>query len=196
MSNITNQTVNKTTQEPRWDLGEFCEGFKDPKIDRVIKETQEKAKGFEQHYKGKLARLKSAELKEAFDAMQEIMAPLYKLNQYSHLAYAVNTSGEAEKSLVDKLDSASTDISNTLLFFTLELGALEASIREAWCLDSTLEKYIYNIEQIAKKAPFKLSEKEYGKAIKFETEMSKKKTCVLFELQSEESSGRKTRSPA
>ena len=160
MSNTINKVEKSTTQEPRWDLGEFCDGFDDPKIERVIKETQEKAKGFEQDYKGKLAGLTSVQLKEAFDAMQEIMAPLYKLNQYSHLAYAVNTSGENEKTLVDRLDSASTDISNTLLFFTLELGAVKASIRDAWCSDSKLKKYIYNIEQIAKKAPFKLSEKE------------------------------------
>lgn len=151
---------SRTAESVRWDLAELFSGLDDPRIEEVLKSTQEKADLFSKEYKGNLATLTPARLLAALQEKETLITPLYKLSQYIHLLYAIDTADDPTKALLSKIEELSSRIGNTLLFFELELGQLSDAILEEFLAAPELDRYQYLLKRIQDQAKYTLSEKE------------------------------------
>lgn len=161
-SDAINNTQDKKTgaENIHWKLDELFKGIDDPKIDEVLIQTKQEAKSFMATYKEKLATLSSEELKIAYEMLERILSPLYKLSQYTHLNYAIDTSNEKAKKLMSKVEETESQISNLVLFFELELGHLSEADFEKFKTSTELSNYSYNLNRTRETAKYNLSEKE------------------------------------
>ncbi|MBT5855653.1 M3 family oligoendopeptidase [bacterium] len=153
-------TKTETNSLPRWDLKDLLDGLDDPRIELTLKETPEKAAAFESKYKGKLAQLSPEGLLEAIQTLESIKTPFWQLSQYASLRNATDTSDEAIKSLVDRIDGVGAQISNHLVFFGLEIGAMSATDFAKWDGQDVLKDFSYPLQHIRHKARYHLSENE------------------------------------
>ncbi|MFC1617189.1 M3 family oligoendopeptidase [Candidatus Margulisiibacteriota bacterium] len=144
----------------RWGLNELFSGLDDPKIEAVFITAREKADSFSKKYKGKIVDLAPLELKAALEKKAGLLAPIYQLSQYVSLNYAINSTDEKVKALVDKIDTFESEIANKILFFALELGALPLDIYKKFENAPELKDYAYPIYMAKKTAKYHLSEKE------------------------------------
>ncbi len=149
-----------TAEDTRWKLDELFRDVSDPAIAGILETASEKADGFVTTYKGRLAELTGTGLASAFQTYIDISTPLYKVSQYAHLRYAVETDNDLVKALVAKVDTELPRISNKLMFFHLELAAVDESTLEAFLADPALEAYRYGISHAHKTARYNLGEKE------------------------------------
>lgn len=154
-------SVTKTgAEEVRWDLGELFENVSDPRIDEVLEKTSARAAGFVETYKGKLSGLSAEELASAYEELEAINAPLYKVSQYSQLRFSVEMMDDEIKALVARVQEAISKISNQLVFFNLELGALNADDFAVFEDKPALSEYSYKLDKLRRNARFNLSEPE------------------------------------
>jgi len=144
----------------RWDLNELFAGVDDPQIDVVLKESQTRAEAFVESYRGKLGDLTAEGLAEAYNTLESISGPLYRLGQYIHLLYAVDTSDDQIKATLAKIEQSSSTTSNLLVFFGLELGNLSDEQFAKFDGAEALADFGYKIAKLRKNAHYNLSEKE------------------------------------
>ncbi len=144
----------------RWDLSELFSGLDDPKINTVLDESRQQAEAFVKQYKGKLGELTPEELAEAYASLESISGPLYRLGQYIHLMYAVDTADDKIKAMLAKIEQSSSTTSNLLVFFTLELGNLSDETFARFEGAEALSDFAYKIAKQRKNARYNLSEKE------------------------------------
>ena len=144
----------------RWDLQELFSGLADPKISSVLSDSRTAAEAFVEQFKGKLGNLNPAGLAEAYEKMESISAPLYRLSQYINLLYAVDTSDDKIKALLAKVEQHASKTSNLLVFFSLELGKLSDKQFSRFEGAPELASFAYKIAKLRKNARYNLSEKE------------------------------------
>jgi len=144
----------------RWDLNELFSNIDDPRIDAVLSNSKVQAEAFVELYKGKLGDLTAAELAEAYNTLESISGPLYRLGQYIHLLYAVDTADDKIKATLAKIEQSSSTTSNLLVFFGLELGNLTEEQFAIFDGAKALGDFGYKIAKLRKNARYNLSEKE------------------------------------
>jgi len=144
----------------RWNLNELFAGVNDPQIDVVLKESQTQAEAFVEAYRGKLGGLTPEGLAEAYNTLESISGPLYRLGQYIHLLYAVDTADDQIKSTLAKIEQSSSTTSNLLVFFGLELGNLSDEQFAKFDGAAALADFAYKIAKLRRNARYNLSEKE------------------------------------
>ena len=144
----------------RWDLSELFSGLDDPKIDSVLSDSRQQAELFVEQYRGKLGGLTPEALAIAYNELETISAPLYRLSQFVHLEYAVDTADDKIKALLGKIEQSASTTSNLLVFFTLELGGLSDEQFAKFEGAEALVDFEYKIAKQRKNAHYNLSEKE------------------------------------
>ena len=144
----------------RWDLKELFSGVDDPRIDEVLKAGKQAAEQFVADYKGKLGDLTAGELAQAYDRMESLMSPLYRTGQYLSLLSAVDTADAQIKATEARVEQQASTISNLLVFFSLELGALSEEQFAKFIGAPELKDFEYKIAKMRKNARYNLSEKE------------------------------------
>jgi len=149
-----------TAQSVRWNLSDLFSGINDPRIDTTLRSGRDAARQFSDTYRDRISTLSAAELVDAFKQFESVMAPLYKLSQYAHLVYSIDTSDDAVKAFVSRIDDEESEISNDILFFNLELGAIDVDRLSELANDPVLSDFKYELELTAKTARFNLTEKE------------------------------------
>ena len=152
----------KTTgaENVRWDLGELFSGLDDPRITTVLTESRSRAEAFVKQYRDKLGELSPEELAGAYQSLEEISSPLYRLSQFIHLKYAVDTSDDKIKALLGNIEQSASTTSNLLVFFSLELGNLSDEQFAKFEGAEALADYEYKIAKQRKNAHYNLTEKE------------------------------------
>ncbi|MBT3229046.1 MAG: hypothetical protein HN355_08195, partial [Candidatus Marinimicrobia bacterium] len=143
----------------RWDLSELFSGLDDPKIDSVLSDSRQQAELFVEQYRGKLGGLTPEALAIAYNELETISAPLYRLSQFVHLEYAVDTADDKIKALLGKIEQSASTTSNLLVFFTLELGGLSDEQFAKFEGAEALVDFEYKIAKQRKNAHYNLSEK-------------------------------------
>ncbi len=156
------QTVSEKTDTtlPQWQLSDLYESISDPKIEQDLQTAQKLATTFSQTYKGQLNSLDALALKNAYQTLESLLTPLYKISQFISLTFATDTSNEAVKALMAKVDEVQTDISNIVLFFELEISQFSQQKAQSLLEDPNLEPYTYDIKRTIETASFNLTEKE------------------------------------
>lgn len=153
-------TQNTGAEAIRWNLHELFSGLDDPKIDIVLNESRQKALAFVEQYKGRLGKLSAEKLARAYTEIETISGPIYRLNQYINLLYAVDTTDDQIKALLAKIEQSSSTTANLLVFFTLELGTLTDEQFARFDGAPALSGFAYKIAKLRKNARYNLSEKE------------------------------------
>jgi oligoendopeptidase F len=146
------------SEDIRWDLSEFFSGITDPKIEETIKAVRKQSEDFVLTYKNKLKDLSANDLSQAYCLLESLLTPLYKLSQYVSLIYSTNTDDDQVKALVARVDDVESEISNLLLFFELELGAMPDDYFSKLDGAPELENFAYSLFMTRKTAKYNLSE--------------------------------------
>ncbi|NOZ08776.1 MAG: M3 family oligoendopeptidase [FCB group bacterium] len=143
-----------------WDLTDLFTGYDDPKIETTLTEAQANALKFQEKYKGRLHTLQPSELEQAYGELIEIINLINLVGQFAGLKVAVNTAEEKAKALEARVQEVSSKLSNHLVFFHLELGALEDDIYKQFISAPELADFRYRLQRTHETAKYNLSEKE------------------------------------
>ncbi len=143
-----------------WDLSELHHSTDIASAMPIFDSIEQRAKAFSKKYKGGVHKLSSDQIHDALIQYDEIRAQLYQLSQFAHLNYAVNIEDVEISKFVSFSDEISSKVSNLLLFFFLEIGAVSQSVCDHWCSDKKNSMFQYTLQQAVKKNRYRLSEKE------------------------------------
>jgi oligoendopeptidase F len=154
------QTSELKAEGIRWDLGELYSGPEDPRIEGDIAEARRRSEEFARTYRGKLAGFTGAQLARVLTEYEALSEILYRPSFYSSLLFAGDTQNAKAQQLVQRAREAATDISNLLIFFSLELIALEDHQVAALMSAPEMAEYGHYLGVLRRFKPHTLSEKE------------------------------------
>ena len=143
-----------------WDLSDLYDGPDDPKLEAEISDAERDAETFRERYYEKVAELTAADLREAIAEREEIESAVDRPLVYAHLRFSTNMADAARGALVGKLQERAAAVETTLLFFALELAALDDEAAEALLGDPALDHWRHWLTSIRKYRPYLLSEPE------------------------------------
>jgi oligoendopeptidase F len=144
----------------KWDLRDLFDSIDSPKILEGMEKTKKEACEFENKYKGKLAQQSSESLLEAFETLERIIKPEYKIGQYVQLVYSIDTSCDKVKALMSQVDQIGSEVSNHFVFFDLELAQVSKEKYQEFLNSDCLSEYKYSLSLTKKTAKYNLTEKE------------------------------------
>ncbi len=144
----------------RWDLWELYTSPEDPKLQATLASSENRSRAFEAAYKGRVKDLGSQELRRAFQELEELLAGLYKAEQFASLLFAVDTGNDKLKAFEAKVNERLAKIGNQLVFFDLELGQLSQEQAQTYADNPRLSELAYYLKRKVETARYDLSEKE------------------------------------
>ena len=143
-----------------WDLSDLYEGGDDPRIERDVEATDSAAAAFREHYYGRVAELAPAKLREAIEERERIESIFTRAIYYAHLWFSTDMNDSQRGALVARLTEKGAAIDTQLLFFGLELAALEDEQADAFLASDELEHWRHWLRTIRKFQPYVLTEPE------------------------------------
>jgi oligoendopeptidase F len=143
-----------------WDLSDLYDGGDDPRLDADVEEADAAAASFRDRYYGKIDTLSAAELREGIEERERIESILTRAIYYAHLWFSTDTADPERGALVARLTEKGAALDTQLLFFGLEIAALEDDAAEALIEDDELEKWRHWLRSLRKFRPYLLSEPE------------------------------------
>ncbi len=143
-----------------WDLSDLYDGGDDARLQQDEQEAEQAASEFRDKYYGKVAELGAAELREAIEERERIEEVLTRALYYAHLWFSTDTADPARGALVARLTEKGAALDTQLLFFGLEIAALEDARAEELIGSSELERWRHWLRSLRKFRPYLLSEPE------------------------------------
>lgn len=146
----------------RWDLGDLYSGIDDPRVEKDLNDSLDKAKRFEQNYRGNI-NTPSITAVCLFDALRElegIEETLGKVQTYAHLVFAADMGNPKCGAFLQHVQERITEVRKHLIFFELELAAISDEAMEGLLSDSALAPYKHFIEKERSFKPHLLTEPE------------------------------------
>ena len=120
---------------PRWNLADLYSGMDAVELADDLKRAADTAKAFETKWKGKLAeeigQANGGDLDSAMRDYESLEELIGRIVSYAGLMYAGDTSDPKRAKLYGDVQEKMTDASAHLLFFTLELNAIDDSLVDA-----------------------------------------------------------------
>ncbi len=147
-------------EEVAWDLGDLYSGADDQALERDLTEAEEATAAFRDRYRGKVAELDAAVLRDAIVERERIDEVFNRPAYYAHLNFATNMADPPRGALVAKLTEKEAALGADLLFFTLELAELDDDRAEALLAAPELERWAHWLRSVRKYRPYLLSEPE------------------------------------
>ncbi len=147
-------------EEVAWDLSDLFEGTDDPRIDAEVAEAEAATAAFREQYYGKVAELGAAELVAAIEERQRIEEVLTRVGYYAHLNFATDMADSPRGALVARITEKGAQLDTQLLFFGLEIAALDDAAAEALLASPELEPWDHWFRSLRKFRPHLLSELE------------------------------------
>jgi oligoendopeptidase F len=149
---------------PAWDLTALYDGLDDPRIKRDLATVSKMANEFASRWKGRLNAASNATgengLGHAIKSYEEIDELAGRLGSFAGLAYYANTMDQAATKLYSDVQSALTEMSSTLVFFGLEMNAIDdTALQAAMERDGMLAHYRPWVEDLRKEKPYQLEER-------------------------------------
>ncbi len=143
-----------------WDLSDLYESGDDPRIEQDVEETDAAAAAFRERYYGRVAELSPAELRGAIEERERIESSFTRAIYYAHLSFSTDMNDAARGALVARLTEKGATIDTQLLFFGLELAALDDAAADALVASDELEHWRHWLRTIRKFRPYVLTEPE------------------------------------
>lgn len=160
---VTAGASEKSAAGVVWDLSVLYAAPDDPRIDDTLSSLTARADAFDKTFRGTIhvpggpaARHLRAGLQEA----EALADAAYRLGAYSRLLYAADTTKDAHRALMQRVEEALTALQNKVLFFELEWLALEDDIAEKLTHDPLLATYQHHLASQRRFKPHTLSEAE------------------------------------
>ncbi|MGH7877548.1 MAG: M3 family oligoendopeptidase [Candidatus Dormibacteraceae bacterium] len=157
MSIASNETGAESV---RWRLEELYASPDDPAIEQELKRAQQFAIDFEARYKGRLGELTAAQFVE----MMEALGDHHKLSSrpaiFAHLMHTQNTQDHAAGWLIGRVREAAAERDRHLVFFELEMAALDDAQMAALFADPAVATYRHAVERERIYRPHQLTEVE------------------------------------
>jgi oligoendopeptidase F len=147
-------------EDVAWDLTDLYTGAHDPALERDLREAEEGTAAFRDRYRGKVAGLDAATLRDAIVERERIDEVFNRAAYYAHLNFATNMADPPRGALVAKLTEKEAALGAELLFFTLELAELDDDRAEALLAAPELERWAHWLRSVRKYRPYLLSEPE------------------------------------
>lgn len=155
-------TTATATANMTWDLSDIFTGIDDPAIETHLQSVHERARRFEETYRGRVERqeLTPADLRGAIAEYEAIAQGQAKPLSYSNLVFSADTSDPRHGAFIQRMRERGTAISLHVLFFELELNrAEEGWIRQALA-DPAIAPYGHFIRTVRAFREHQLSEPE------------------------------------
>ncbi len=143
-----------------WDLTDLYDGGDDPRIEQDVEETEAAAAAFRERFYGRVAELSPAELRDAIDEREGIESTFTRAIYYAHLWFSTDQNDSQRGALVARLTEKGAAIDTQLLFFGLELAALEDEQSDRLLASDELEKWRHWLRSVRKFRPYILTELE------------------------------------
>jgi oligoendopeptidase F len=147
-------------EEVAWDLTDLYESTDDPQIDADIEEAEQAAAAFREHYYGKIAGLTAAELADAIAERERIESMLTRVGYFAHLNFATDMADAPRGALVARITEKGAALDTQLLFFGLEIAALEDDHAEKLLAGPELDHWHHWLRSLRKFRPYLLTEPE------------------------------------
>src|SRR5262245_54471629 len=127
-------TTNELTgaEDVQWDLSDLYDGGDDPRIEQDVEQTESAAAAFRERYYGRVAELSPPDLREAIEERERIESLFTRAIYFAHLRFSTDMNDSPRGALVAKLTEKGAAVDTQLLFFGLELAALEDEQADAF----------------------------------------------------------------
>lgn len=145
-------------QAPRWDLSDLYESPRDDRIERDFTMLEQKARSFEDSWKGRLHTLSPADFAQAISEYESIEEGLGKLAAYAQLLFAAHTTDPETGRFLQGVQERMTSLSAHLLFFSLEINCLDDEFVKALCQAPEVEGWAPFIRDLRVFKPYQLSD--------------------------------------
>lgn len=143
---------------PEWDLSVLFKDINDPKIDDTFKKSIVDAQNFSAKYKNKIANLNETEILDAITTYEQILQNSAKPELFAYLIFAADSSKQEHGAFLQRCQENSTQVSEILIFFDLELTNLsEDKIQN---LATKYPSYAHYLKRLVVWKPHRLSENE------------------------------------
>jgi oligoendopeptidase F len=147
-------------EEVEWDLSDLYAGPDDPKLEDEIAGAERAATAFRERYRDAVAGLGATDIAAAIAEREEIESAVDRALTFAHLRFVTNMVDSARGALVAKLTERAAAIETTLLFFVLELAAVDDGSAEALLADPALDHWRHWLTSVRKYRPHLLTEPE------------------------------------
>jgi oligoendopeptidase F len=147
-------------EDVAWDLSDLYEGGDDPRIEQDVEQVEAAAADFRERYYGRIAELSAAELGDAIEQREEMESTFTRAIYYAHLWFATDMNDSPRGALVARLTEKGAAIDTQLLFFGLELAALEDDRADVFLASDELERWRHWLRTVRKFRPYILTEPE------------------------------------
>ncbi|HEX4746500.1 MAG TPA: hypothetical protein VFU99_06410, partial [Gaiellaceae bacterium] len=147
-------------EEVAWDLSDLYESGDDPRLEQDVQETDASAAAFRERYYGHVAELSAGELREAIEERERIESIFTRAIYFAHLRFATDMNDSERGALVARLTEKGATIDTQLLFFGLEIAALEDEQADALIASDELERWRHWLRTVRKFRPYVLTEPE------------------------------------
>ena len=146
---------------PEWNLADLYTSTEDEALVSDMDGSKERAAQFEERWKGKLDEaLENARLGEAITEFEAIEETMGRVASYAGLLYSGDTTDPARAKFYGDVQGVLTEASAHLLFFTLELNALDdAAVEAGMERDETLGRYRPWVVDLRLDKPHQLEER-------------------------------------
>ena len=144
---------------PSWDLSDLYPAPDCDELKRDLAWIKDETASFAADYEGKLASQNAAGMLrviERYEAMNSIMG---RIMSYAGLRYYQNTSDGERAKFMSDMQGAITDMSNPLVFFSLEMNRIDDSVLAGLIAESEgLARYKPVLDRMRAMKPYQLSD--------------------------------------
>jgi oligoendopeptidase F len=133
---------NSSEKLPTWNLKDFYQSINDPKISQDLKNISQNCDLFVKNYQNKIATISAEKLFIAIKKYEEISESIGKISCYSYLIYSSDLSNQTNLNFYQNTSEKLNDLSNKIIFFTLEINQLNDKLFKKLTSNKKLQKYL------------------------------------------------------
>jgi len=147
-----------TVMLPTWDLSHLYSATDAPQLKEDLNKAKDMAAAFARDYQGKLKTLDGSGFARAIQRYEELEDLLGRVVSYAQLQYAGDNTDSAIAQFYQNVQEEVTNLSSSILFFTLEINDLEDDVLDQWFKNEACAYYRPWIEDVRVYRPYQLSE--------------------------------------
>lgn len=131
-----------------------------PELDADLASFEQMATEFRQRYFEKISSLDAAKIISAMQEYEAMQTRMAKPFCYAHLLFASDSGNETHRALSQRCSELGSRLSQSLLFFDLELMQLPDDLFEQVCNQPEAAEFVHYLSGIRKFKPYTLQENE------------------------------------
>jgi len=143
-----------------WRLEDLYSGGDDPALDNDLSESLQRAETFASVYRGRIADLAAAEMKQLLEEYEQILELSGKAGTFAYLHWSTNTDDPSRGALLQRLQEHSSQLQQRLLFFELEWAHVPEQRAQELRDDALLSHYRFWLQLSRRYRPYLKSEAE------------------------------------